>query len=95
MSHSTTQPIPVAARSKAWVYGRSLAGIAGSNTAEGMAVSLLRVFRVVWYGSLQLADPSSRGDLPSLIKRNSNVIHLQRGGRSGPKTLGCLSLVSV
>ena len=26
-------PIPAAARSKAWVYGRSLAGIAGSNFA--------------------------------------------------------------
>jgi hypothetical protein len=25
------EPIPLAARSKAWVYGRSLAGIVGSN----------------------------------------------------------------
>jgi hypothetical protein len=30
-----------AARSKAWVCGRSLAGIAGSNPAEGMDVCLL------------------------------------------------------
>jgi len=30
--------IPVAARSKAWVCGRSLAGIAGSNPVEGMNV---------------------------------------------------------
>jgi hypothetical protein len=29
---------PVAARSKAWVCGRSLAGIAGWNPAGGMAV---------------------------------------------------------
>ena len=29
-------PIPVAERSKAHVYGRSLAGIAGSNPAGGM-----------------------------------------------------------
>ena len=29
-------PVPVAERSKARVYGRSLAGIAGSNTAGGM-----------------------------------------------------------
>jgi len=29
---------PVAARSKAWVYGRSLAGIAVSNPAGGMDV---------------------------------------------------------
>ena len=34
-------PIPVAARSKAWVYGRSLAGVVGSNPAGGMDVCLL------------------------------------------------------
>jgi len=34
-------PIPVAARSKACVCGRSLAGIAGSNLAGGMDVCLL------------------------------------------------------
>jgi hypothetical protein len=33
--------IPVDARSKAWVCGRSLDGIAGSNPAVGMDVSLL------------------------------------------------------
>ena len=32
------KPIPVAARSKAWVCGRSLAGIAGSNPVGGMVV---------------------------------------------------------
>jgi hypothetical protein len=31
-------PIPVVARSKAWVYGHSLAGIAGSNPTGGMDV---------------------------------------------------------
>jgi len=31
-------PVPVAARSKAWVYGRSLAGIVGSNPAGGRDV---------------------------------------------------------
>jgi len=31
-------PIPVAARSKAWVCDRSLAGIVGLNTAAGMDV---------------------------------------------------------
>jgi hypothetical protein len=36
-----SQPIPVVARSKAWVCGRWLAGIAGSNPAEGMEVYLL------------------------------------------------------
>jgi hypothetical protein len=34
-------PITAAARSKAWVLGRSLTGIVGSNPAEGMHVSLL------------------------------------------------------
>jgi hypothetical protein len=36
-------PIQVTARSKAWVCDHSLAGIAGSNPAEGMDVSLLSV----------------------------------------------------
>ena len=34
-------PIPVAARSKAWVCGRSLAGIVGSNPAGGMDVCVM------------------------------------------------------
>jgi hypothetical protein len=33
------EPIPVAARSKAWVCGRSLAGIAGLNPTEDMTTS--------------------------------------------------------
>ena len=36
-------PIPVAARSKAWVRGPSLAGIGGSNPASSMDVCLLCV----------------------------------------------------
>jgi hypothetical protein len=39
--------IPVAERSKAWVCGRWLVGIAGSNLAGGMDVSVLRVMCVV------------------------------------------------
>jgi len=35
------QPNPVAARSREWVCGRSLAGIVGSNATGGMAVCLL------------------------------------------------------
>ena len=35
-----TERIPVAARCTAWVYDRSLAGIAGSNPARGMDVCL-------------------------------------------------------
>ena len=34
-------PVPVAARSKAWVCGRSPAGIVGSNPTGGMDVCLL------------------------------------------------------
>jgi hypothetical protein len=37
--HSCRLPIPVAARSKAWVCGCSLTGIVGSNPAEDMDVS--------------------------------------------------------
>jgi hypothetical protein len=45
--HINTTPIAVAARSKAWVYGLSLAGTAGSNPAVGMDVCLLPVLFVV------------------------------------------------
>ena len=34
-------PVPVAARSKAWVCGRTPAEIVGSNPTEGMDVCLL------------------------------------------------------
>ena len=36
-------PIPVAARSTAWICGRSLAGIVGSNLAGGMDMFLVSV----------------------------------------------------
>jgi hypothetical protein len=36
-------PIPVSARSKAWVCGRSPAEIVGSNPAGGMDISVVRV----------------------------------------------------
>jgi hypothetical protein len=44
---SNTWPVPVVTRSKAWVYVRSFAGIAGSNPAAGMDVCLLWVLCVV------------------------------------------------
>ena len=40
-SSSSLLLIPVAAWSKAWVYGRSLAGTVGSNPDGGMDVCLL------------------------------------------------------
>jgi hypothetical protein len=36
-------PIPVAVRFKAWVFGRSLTGIVGSNPTGGMDVCLVGV----------------------------------------------------
>jgi len=38
-----SKPIPVAARSKAWVCGLALAGIVGSNPAGGMDICMLFV----------------------------------------------------
>ena len=40
-------PIPMASRSKAWIYRRSLAGMAGSNPASDMDIFLLCVLCVV------------------------------------------------
>jgi len=40
-------PIPMVARSKAWFYCRSLAGIADSNPAGGIDVCLLGMLCVV------------------------------------------------
>jgi hypothetical protein len=43
------EPIPVAAQSGAWVYGRSLTGIVGSNPAGGMDVCVVFVVQgLVW-----------------------------------------------
>jgi hypothetical protein len=52
-------PTPVAAPSKAWVCGRSLAGIMGSNPAGGVDARLVGVLCVVT--SLGRTDHSSRG----------------------------------
>jgi hypothetical protein len=43
----TFTPIPVAVRSKTWVCGSSLAGIAGSNRVRGIDICLLDVLCVV------------------------------------------------
>jgi hypothetical protein len=55
----TLSTIPVAGRSKAWVCGRSHAGVMDSNPAEGIDVCLLWVLSVVRYWSLCRADHSS------------------------------------
>jgi hypothetical protein len=59
--------IPVAKRSMGRIYGRSLAGAAGSNPAGGMHVCLLRVLCVARQRSLRRADPSSRGFLSTVL----------------------------
>jgi len=57
---------PVAARSMAWVYGCSLAGIAGSNHAK--AVDVYCECCLVWREMfLQRADVSCKGVLPSSL----------------------------
>jgi hypothetical protein len=55
------------ALSQAWVYGRSLAGIVGSNPAGSMDVSVLWVLCVVRERSLRRADHSSRGVTPNVL----------------------------
>jgi hypothetical protein len=74
-------PIPVAARSRAWVCSRSLARIVGSNPAEGMEVCLLRGLRVGSYKRfLSWAVHSSRGVLPSVVCLSVIVKPRKRGG---------------
>jgi hypothetical protein len=68
-------PVPVAARSKAWVSGRSLAGIAGSNTVGDIYLSLslsvslpLSLSVVCCQVNVSVSgDYSSRGLLPSVV----------------------------
>ena len=50
------QPLPVSARSKAWVCGSSLSGTAGWNPAGGTDACLFAK-----------ADHSSRGVVPSVM----------------------------
>jgi hypothetical protein len=61
--------MPVAARPKAWVCGRSLAEIEGPIPTGGVDVYLLWVLCVVRGRSLRRADHSSRGVLPSMVRR--------------------------
>jgi hypothetical protein len=86
------QPIPVAAPSTVWVCGRSLAGIAGSNSAGGMDVCLLWVLCVVRSRSLRRADYSSRGVLPSVVCL-SEIAEPRQWGRPSP--LGAVASCKV
>ena len=60
-------PSPVAERYKVWVYGYSLAEVAGSNLAKGMDVCLLWVLGVLRWRSPRRAYYSSRGVLPTVF----------------------------
>ena len=60
-------PIPVAARSKAWVCGRSLARIVGSSPSGCVAVCLLLSVVCCQVEYLRRADHSSRGVLLSVL----------------------------
>jgi len=83
---SAQWPVAVAAGSKAWVYGLSLAGIANSNPAGSMNVCVLSVLSVVRWRSLRRADHLSRGVLPSVVCLN--VIEVPHGG--GLDSLGAV-----
>ena len=62
--------IPVAAQSKEWACGRTLAGIAGSNPTGGMDACPFWVFCVVRYSHLCRADHLSRGVLLRVLCLN-------------------------
>jgi hypothetical protein len=66
-NHEERKSIPVAARSRAWVYGCSHTEIVGSNPACDMNVCLLWVLSVVRDRSLRHADHSTRAVLPSVV----------------------------
>ena len=65
--HCLLMPTSVAAPSKAWVCDSSLAGIAGSNPAGVVEVSLKWAVCIVRQRSLRRADYLSRGFLPRVV----------------------------
>jgi hypothetical protein len=70
-------PIPLDERSRVWVCGRSLAGIASSHRAGRLDVCLLCVFFDT-YKSLRRAYHSSRGALPSCVSECNREISVMR-----------------
>ena len=91
-------PVPVAARSKALVYGRSPAAIVGSNPNRGMEVCLLWVLCVVRYRSLRRTDHSFREVLPTVACRcvlSSNLVRVEAKARyravKYTPTMGCVA----
>ena len=63
------EPVPMAERSKASVCGLSSLEIVGSNPTGDLDVCLLWVLCAVRWRSLRRADHSSRGVLPTVVRR--------------------------
>jgi hypothetical protein len=80
-------PTPVAAPSKAWICGRSLAWIMGSNSAGGVEIFLLKMLRFFRQSSMRRADYSSRGVLQNVVSLNV-IVNPRKGWGSG--TLGAV-----
>ena len=84
--NETPGPIPEVVRYKAWVCGRSLAGIAGANHAWNMDVCLLWGVvlsrRGLCVGLISHPDESYRVCVSlSVVRYNNNPPHLHWGGR--------------
>jgi hypothetical protein len=83
-------PIPAAARSKAWVCGRALAGIVGSNPTGGMDVCLLWVFVLSGRGICDGPIPRSEESYRlwcvfecDQVKMNNHDTYCEQVGRRG------------
>jgi len=85
------QPIPVAARSKAWACGRSHAESVGLSRAAGINISLFSVLCLLKQISLRRADHSSRGVLPTVVRRyvwSRNIKNKETMNRVGQQQHG-------
>ena len=83
-----SQPIPVAARSNACVYGRSFVGVAGSNPAADIDICIWWMLCDVRYRSLWRAEHSSRGVLPTVVRHcvwSRNIKREEVLARIGPQ----------
>jgi hypothetical protein len=82
-------PIPVAARSKAWVFGRSPAGVMGSNPSRGhgclCCVCCIRT--IIW----NISDVKQE----EVFEGTKWIKGTKRTMKEIPPGHGCLSLVSV
>ena len=76
-------PVPLAARSMAWLCGRSPVKIVGSNPTGSEWISVCCVCCVL---SVRRADHSSRGFLPTVVRRcvwSRNLMNEEALGRVG------------